>query len=386
VSIASLLTAKSSTEKAGIKAVALRDEWLSRVGSKAYVLVHPSDSSLRITVSDIMAPLRKSYPMLETRCFLERRVGKRWLYVPTDPHGHFRFGNPPIRVPDGTTATVTLEDGTQVEQKNYREDPLAAAQSMLWEAVLLLARQRKFATQEGGIPTGPFPANMTTDTFYGDTGDGAITSDDSATYSTVRAGNSLAASTSGTSGSCGQRKSTAPEFFCYELFLAFTTSSIPDTATLSAGTLSLYASLDQSATAEFVNELRLKDWSGGGLTTADWVAGADLGGLTLLATKDTTGGIATDAYTEFTSEAALLSNISLTGTNYYMLCSSLHRLGTEPSTGEQRVFWYLSDNAGTTNDPKLVVTYTVPAGWMGFGTMTGGLQNPFACDMTGGVS
>lgn len=373
-SISSLLTAKSATERASIKAVALRDEWHAQVGKKAYVLVHPSDSSLRITVSDIMAPLRKSYPMLETRTFLERKVGKRWLYVPTDPWGHFRFGNPPFRVPDGTTRLVTLEDGTQVERDNFKEDPLAAAQIALWETVLWWAGRTDYATQEGGFPTGPYPPGMTTDTFYGIEGDGRLYNLDSV-YANARA-SADTVSTTATERIGQVYNSAGGTYACYELFVAFNTSTIVDTAVVSAATLSMDGAGD-SSTTDFTAQVRPKVWTPSGLTTADFVAGADLSSLTLLATWASSSY--SSGYNNFSSEAAFNSAINKTGNTELLIHSDRHAAGTTPS-GNEYVLFTMANETGTTTDPKLVVTYTVPAGWMGFNDLQGGLNH----DMTGG--
>lgn len=382
MSIASLLTAKSSTERVGIKATALRDEWLSRVGSKAYVLVHPSDSSLRITVSDIMAPLRKSYPMLETRTFLERKVGKRWLYVPCDPWGHYRFGNPPIRVPDGTTTTVTLEDGTQVERKNFKEDPLAAAQSILWEAVLWWAERTKFATQEGGIPTGPFPAGMTTDTFYaaasGNQDDGRVLATDTA-YADVLSGAASSISASLNSNLSVGQYYNDPNYGAYQAGCAWNTSTIDDSAAISAAVCSLDGSYDGSAT-DFTVYLTCEfDWTSGdtnALAADDYRTKAQVAAFTPVASF-ATADYSSD-YNAFT-DISLAASINKTGWTIGFFWSSRFEAGDTPS-GDESVIFEDAEATGTTRDPKLVVTYTVPAGWMGFNDLQGGLNH----DMTGG--
>jgi hypothetical protein len=194
---------------------------------------------------------------------------------------------------------------------------------------------------------------VTTTTVYASAADGRIESD-SPTYATARAGNNLVASAANTTDVHGQW-----EFFnrrCYEAFLSFDTSGIPDGDTVSAATLDLYGQNDGSTT-DFVSEARTKDW-GASLTTADWVAGADLGSLTLQASRNTSAGWSTSAYNTYTSEAGFPAAVNKTGTTYLMMSSSRHRIGNDPgASGSEKVDAYSADDSGTTRDPKLTVVH-----------------------------
>jgi hypothetical protein len=97
--------------------------------------------------------------------------------------------------------------------------------------------------------------------------------------------------------SVGQTFAT-PNYTIYEGFYQFDTSGIGDTDTIDSAVFSLHGHTDNSVT-DFTINCRLKDW-GTGLTTADWVAGADLSALTLLATF-ATSGFTTSGYNDFTS-------------------------------------------------------------------------------------
>jgi len=142
-----------------------------------------------------------------------------------------------------------------------------------------------------------------------------------------------------------------PFDFAQESFLAFDTSSIPDGATITSVTLSLWGEADGS-TQDFTIEARLYDW-GASLTGADWRSIADLGSLTLLASRSSAGW-AVGSYNVFTSEAAFLSNINKTGSTRFLLCSSRHRTNVDPSQNEY-VHFEQAEASGTSNDPKLVV-------------------------------
>jgi hypothetical protein len=192
---------------------------------------------------------------------------------------------------------------------------------------------------------------MTTTTVYADTSDGKIISED-ATYSTCRAGAALSQTTNATADRVGQLTG----YECHELFFRFDTSSIPDTDTVDSAVFSLDGNTDASTT-DFTMEARASAW-GATLTTADWVAGADLGALTLLASLSTASYSA--GYMDFTSDAAFPANVSKTGYTELLVCSSRHRVGTAP-TGNEYVVVTMADTAGTTTDPKLVVVHSVAA-------------------------
>ena len=194
---------------------------------------------------------------------------------------------------------------------------------------------------------------MTTYTIFSDASDGQISSNN-ASYATARSGGSLVATTNGTSFTTGQ----VADFTCYEIFIGWDTSAINDAETVSSATISLYGSVNQSTT-DFTMNVRDFNW-GSTLTTADWIAGASLSGNTLLATFDTTG-YATTGYNDFTSQAAILTSVSKTAFTYVVVSSSRHEGNNQPS-GNEFVQAWAADQAGTTNDPKIVVVADAPAG------------------------
>lgn len=194
----------------------------------------------------------------------------------------------------------------------------------------------------------------TVTTVFAGTNDGMIISDN-ATYSTARSGSGLGVDSSNLYA--GQYHQVT--FVCLEGFLAFDTTAIADADTVSAVVLDLYLVDDVSTGSDFLVEARERDWSSGGLTTADWVAGASLSGLTLMASINTSGIGATGSYKTFTSEAAFLTATNLkTGTVYLLLSSSRTRTGTAPSTStDEYVGFRTAEQSGTTEDPKLTITH-----------------------------
>lgn len=192
---------------------------------------------------------------------------------------------------------------------------------------------------------------MTTYTIFGNTADGKIDSTN-AVYLTARSGGTLAVDTTGNLGH-GQQ-----EFFGYDViqgFPGFDTSTV--VGTISSVVFSLFGS-GALNTAGWTSQARLSNW-GPTVTTADFVAGASLGALTLLASKVLTvvGDWSTAGYNDYTSGANFLTNINQAGTTYFLLCNSKTVAGTAPASGTfENADSFSSDDAGTTRDPKLVVT------------------------------
>lgn len=186
-------------------------------------------------------------------------------------------------------------------------------------------------------------------TFYSDPADGRIYGANG-TYLTARSTATAADQVASTScTSIGQYYNGTTTYQCSEMFLSFDTSSIPDAATITSAVLSIYGATDNSAT-EFNIEARLHDW-GATLELADWVAGADLGAKTLLATQSTTF-FSTVAYMDM-ADVALAANVNKAGATRIVLASERQRLATAP-TGEEYVELWAGDE-GANKRPKLVV-------------------------------
>lgn len=207
---------------------------------------------------------------------------------------------------------------------------------------------------------------MATLNVFSGTNDGYVISQDgNEIYADARAGtgtSGLAADTSATGIIIGQRHNSSVGFIQVdEGFVSFDLSGLPGGATVTNAVLSLYGSSDFSST-DFTIEARESNW-GATLTTADYVAGANLGALTRLATFATSGGFSTSAYNAFTNDGSNMLNRVIaagTGTLYVLLCSDHTVSNTAPTPDvDERVVAYSADQTGTANDPKLVITYTV---------------------------
>ena len=197
---------------------------------------------------------------------------------------------------------------------------------------------------------------MATLVVYAKASDGYINSSHS-DYAIARAGGSLGYDSSGAYVICGQRNSSAV-FYCYEAFFQYDTSSLFDTAIVTAAKEELYLYSDLTTT-DYTEEVRTFDW-GDTLTTADWVAGANLGNYTLLSSKAVSPSA---GYNEFPTSANFIAAINTTGDTRLFHSSDRHRLGNEPTEdGDEYIMWYSTDQTGTDNDLKLTIDYTIGGG------------------------
>ncbi|MGR6923080.1 hypothetical protein ACU635_53250 [[Actinomadura] parvosata] len=272
-----------------------------------------------------------------------RLYGPDGREVRVDPHR--RIVNPPT-VPRSGVQEVDAgrrdDRGQPIKERVLTPDPLTAFYEAVWDSVEGVPNAKGWRTQG------------TVTTVFSSTADGSIESADGSAYSTARAGTgTLFVDTNPNNIDVGQ---THPVYLVYEGFISFDTSSIPDAATVSAVALALWLTADQS-NIDFTLEARTYDW-GSSLTAGDWVPGANLGSLTLLASLATSGIGATGAYKTFASEVAFLAAPNIkTGIVHVMLSSSRTRLNTAPSSNIEKCTFSAADTTGTTQDPKLTITH-----------------------------
>lgn len=217
---------------------------------------------------------------------------------------------------------------------------------------------------------------MTTTIVFGEASDGAISSQNN-TYSTARAGSSLAVNSTGTyltangtndppvSGGTGVGQVELGGFYVLvEAFLAFDldSASIPGGDSITDADLVLVQDSGQS-TGYTINA-RAYDW-GASLTTGDWVPGSDLSSLDLLASHavaSTSSG--TRTFVSNGSELVDFTEANRAGVARMVLASSELESGSAPGSIQTRHIRFFAANAsGTTNDPRLVIEHEeVPTG------------------------
>jgi hypothetical protein len=177
-------------------------------------------------------------------------------------------------------------------------------------------------------------------------------------YATARAGSNLVVGNLADTNALVGQYIAGSDYNIVEQFEFWDTSIVGDSDTISAVDLSVYG-VQNSSDTDFIMNARLHDW-GGTLTSADWVAGADLGAKTLLATYNTSSGFSIGAYNAFTENGtAFRDNINKLGNTSIVVSSSRHE-GNNTPTGNEYMYFNSADPGGTTQDPKLVVTHTAP--------------------------
>lgn len=193
---------------------------------------------------------------------------------------------------------------------------------------------------------------MATDIIFAGTNDGEMRCND-ATYATARSGGgTFAVSTAATSSAVGQEL-FAGQSYCYESAFDFDTSTV-GTDIVSAATLSLWGSSTATGgTSSFTHQARLSDW-GATLTSADWIAGASLSGLTLLAHL-AQASVSNGTYNDFVDDA-MAANVNRSG-NTRMIVHTTRLANGDAPTGTEYEKFSNADTAGTSNDPKLTITH-----------------------------
>lgn len=213
-------------------------------------------------------------------------------------------------------------------------------------AAALAAIDATVSAVAGGATFTLYPSNQT----------GHIVSQSTSSFALARAGTGDSLGASPTAApTIGQRyfpgDSYDPaRFDVWEGFFDFDLATV--TGTIVSATLSVGANFN-GADTPFTVEARLRDW-GATLTSADWVAGASLSGLTLLASlasSSVSGGV----YLPFTESGTALKDAVVAtgaGTLRMLLCSDRTRTNVEPSGDEFLIFEAYNS---VSFKPKLVV-------------------------------
>ena len=159
---------------------------------------------------------------------------------------------------------------------------------------------------------------MPTDTFLANY-DGHVNTSFESVYANARqnTGSGTTVNDLGVTITVGQQLSGF--YSCYEAFLAFDTSSIPDGDVITNVVLSIYGSADGSTT-DFTVNAKFHTFTNP-LTTSSFVKGSDMASDTLFATLSSSG-YSTAGYNAFTSTGGSLSGINKTGTTYVALYSN----------------------------------------------------------------
>ena len=142
---------------------------------------------------------------------------------------------------------------------------------------------------------------------------------------------------------------------CNRFFATMDTSSLGAGSTISSATFDLYITyFNGPAGAANINLLASTQASNNNLVAADY----DNFGTTIFAQRayDAT---TTGSYRSWTLNSSGLAAINKTGISKFALRDNDYDTGgTDPGANEYEINFYTADRTGTSEDPKLVVTYT----------------------------
>ncbi|MBN1632285.1 MAG: hypothetical protein JW990_21215 [Thermoleophilia bacterium] len=178
-------------------------------------------------------------------------------------------------------------------------------------------------------------------------------------YATARAGSNLmllnAFDTGGYYHLIADQEYGGGTYYCIVALLRFDTSGIPDDDVVSSATLALYPQPSYGVQGSPGSLEAYAVDLGASFGTEDWVAGADISGLTKLASI-AAASFTTGAYRSLSSESAFLAAINRTGNTDILLCTSRFRTGDAPAT-ELEGFYFLETEEGSSYRPRLTVEH-----------------------------
>ena len=237
------------------------------------------------------------------------------------------------------------------------------------KAAFLLKPKSKHYREKHGIIAAIFIAYAATDTFYpspGTTVDGTLVRHiASATWSDVRDGDGTISLSSNATASFIYLETGSNQYKEIDRSVfVFDTSSIPDTNTIDSATFSVYITgKNTTLTGQSVRLVASTLASDSSLANSDY-EGTN-GNTTAYASDIALSGISTSAYLDFAMNSTGKAAVNKTGNTRLglRLASDADNAapGTSAGTVAAEIAGRYSDNTGTSEDPKLVVTHTTPA-------------------------
>lgn len=273
----------------------------------------------------------------------------------------FRIYNPPILVddPNGTIVRTWTDEITgELKQRKLREDPIEAIRQDLAHTISLVGKENT------NIIKGKI--GNTTSTFYPNPDvestsvDGYIKNANSVWATARDAADGSAASDSATA-IYSHLNPDGTNYNIWRSIILFDTSAISDTDTVDSATMSLYL----TTTSDAINDA----YSYTGVVTSTPASNTAVGtadfdqlGTVLQAPSLDHTGLTTAAYKDFTFNATGISNVSKTGVSKFGIREGHDIENQSVAVSPDRVsgnYWSAADEAGTTQDPKLVVVHSV---------------------------
>ena len=282
----------------------------------------------------------------------------------------FRIFNPPILVddPNGTIIRESINPDTGLTvQRKLREDPLEAIrQTIAHNAKIVGKDNNKIVVGKIGNTTSTFYPDYDTETtsFDGNVNQ-AYGAGAGQTWATIH--DLTVGSISGDTGTTIDVRITADTGSgnwksLQRGIVLFDTSTLPDTDTINSATMSVYGqNIINTLSGTGLNIYSSTPASNTAIANEDY----DQLGTTAFSSAISTGAISTTAYNDFVLNASGLAGISKTSVSKFGAReSSFDAPNSSPTWGSELDFlvqFYSADQAGTTNDPKLVVVHVAVA-------------------------
>ena len=277
----------------------------------------------------------------------------------------FQYFNPPVLIPDKNGSIAVTSENTEVGEPhsyNLSEDPEAAVNQMLQQTILQVGKA------SGNIVEGKI--GRTTSTFYPSVTalDGWIRNEKSSTtWAVVHDGTTGSLATTDNSNDLFVRnQNTSGTYFdLIRVAVFFDTSALPDADTISAATLSLYVisktNTDDDGT-DYVSIVESTVSSDTALATTDFdLLGAPTDPTEAVATGDRLdiSSVTVSAYNDWDFNATGIAMISKTGISKFAVREGHDIENETPAiTTNNELQIQNSEFAGSTQDPKLVVTHS----------------------------
>lgn len=259
--------------------------------------------------------------------------------------------NPPILVEDvkGDIIQSWVDFDGKPHSRKLREDPKEALLQSLEHTIGLIGKDGS------NIISGK--VGQSTLTAYSNAGgDGSVTASDPV-FSTVRSASSGGSSDPSVASTVTQCSLYLGTYYVQRTFWPFDSSSLGSSATISSATFSLYGTTTTAdADSVSIGVIQTTQTDPTSLAVGDY-DNLTLNSPTEGATRISAASWNTAAYNDFALNASGLSWIDKTG--YTKLgCRISRDIDNSAPTGLNQMYEYTADQTGTTNDPKLVVTYS----------------------------
>lgn len=271
----------------------------------------------------------------------------------------FRIFNPPVLVPDELgdiiiTTPAEMLDGLTVTDElisRYREDPEEAALQVIEQAILSSGKEG------GNIIVGKI--GNTTSTFF-TVEDDVVYKQDSASWDTTH---DATVGSGNYGGGANRREFEASDAVrIFRGFHMFDTAAIDDTDTIDSATLSLFIYQVNDTDTTLCCIVEAQPTTDTSIVVGDFdLCGDAIDNPTEGAARIAFSSIVTTVYTVFTLNAAGLTWIDKTGVTG-MGTRNSRDCDDAPPTGDNYVLAYGTAQAGTTQDPKLVVEHSAGGG------------------------